>query len=58
MSARTSSSCAGVDRRHPVAALADEVLALAGADERVQPGAVADVDVADDAELLEVLEAR
>ena len=45
-----------VDGGHAVAALADEVLALAVADQRVEPGAVPGVHVAHDAELLEVLE--
>src|SRR5262249_48722872 len=43
------------DREHVAAALADEELALALTHQAVAAGAVADVDVADDAELLEQL---
>lgn len=46
----------GVDAVNAVAAFADEVLALAVVVEGVEAGAVADVDVAHDAGLFEVLE--
>jgi hypothetical protein len=46
----------GVDAVDAVAAFADEILALAVVLERVEAGTVADVDVAHDAELFEVLE--
>jgi hypothetical protein len=46
----------GVDAVDTVAAFADEVLALAVVLERVEARTVADVDVAHDAELFEVLE--
>src|SRR5436190_13669996 len=47
---------AGLDGPCPPAALADEVLANSLADERVEAGAVPEVDVADDAERLHPLE--
>ena len=43
----------GVGGRHLAARLAHQVLALAVREQAVDAGAVADVDVADDAELLE-----
>src|SRR4051812_411141 len=47
---------AGLEARHAATTVADEVLTVAFAGERVQPGTVADVHVTDHPELLEPLE--